>query len=185
MVMTNLESRYTSPRGDCPHPEWWHSTDADSTEFEVSELVAGFVRALQPEVVVETGTAWGQTAQVIGRALERNGHGHLYTLEPDPARARFSQDRCAGLPVTVVEQESLNWEPPGPIGFAWFDSLIYLRVPEFDRYRPWMTAGTIVGFHDTGPQHKLRPHVDQLATDGHVSLIHLPTPRGVTFAEVL
>jgi Methyltransferase domain len=183
--MTFLESRYTSPRVDCPHPEHWHSTDADSTEFEVSELVAGFVRALQPEVVVETGTAWGQTAQIIGRALERNGHGHLYTLEPDQARVEFSRDRCNGLPVTIVQQDSLTWEPPGPVGFAWFDSLIDLRAPEFRRYHQWFTPGAVVGFHDTGPQHRLRPHIDKLAADGLISVIYLPTPRGVAFAEVL
>lgn len=183
--MTNLESRYTPPRPDCGHPEYWHSTDADSTEFEVSELVAGFVRALQPEVVVETGTAWGQTAQVIGRALERNGHGHLYTLEPDERRAEFSDDRCNGLPVTVVRQESMAWIPPAEIGFAWFDSLIQLRVPEFHYFKPWMAPGAVVGFHDTGPQHRLRPGIDALEGKRLLRPIFLPTPRGVAFAEVL
>jgi hypothetical protein len=181
----NLESRYSPPTLDCAHPEWWHSTDCDSTEFEVSELVAGFVRALQPEIVVETGTAWGQTAQVIGRALERNRHGHLYTLEPDPKRAEFSRDRCAGLPVTVVDAESLSWEPPGPVGVAWFDSLIELRVPEFRYFYPWLVQGAVVGFHDTADRFKYWPQIEALATEGLLNPIRLRTPRGVTFAEVL
>ena len=179
------ESRFTKPRVDCPHPEWWHSTDADSTEFEVSELVAGFVRALQPEVVVETGTAWGQTAQVIGRALERNGHGHLWTLEPDKGRAEFSRHRCRDLPVTVIEAESLAWTPPAPIDFAWFDSLTQLRCPEFLAYRDYFSPRAFVGFHDTGPQHEpLRTNIEKLAADGLLRPVFLPTPRGVCFAEV-
>jgi hypothetical protein len=36
-------------------------------------LVAAFVRALQPETVLETGSAFGQTAEAIGRALAANG----------------------------------------------------------------------------------------------------------------
>jgi hypothetical protein len=185
MQISNLESRFTPPRVDCRHPEHWHSTDSDSTEFEVSELVAGFVRALQPEVVVETGAAWGQTAQVVGRALQRNGHGQLYTLEPNPQRAEFSRERCAGLPVTVMEQESLTFEPPGEIGFAWFDSLIELRVPEFCYFKPWFAVGAIVGFHDTADHFRYWPQIEKLAIDGLLRPIRLRTPRGVTFAEVL
>lgn len=40
------ESRWRAADGRCPHPERWHSLDFQATEFEVSELVAGFVRAL-------------------------------------------------------------------------------------------------------------------------------------------
>lgn len=107
------ESHFTRPRADCPHPEWWHAADVDSTEIEVSELVAAFVRALQPQVVVETGTAWGQTAELAGRALARNRHGHLWTLEPDRLRADHARARCRGLPVTVVDQTSLSWTRQG------------------------------------------------------------------------
>ena len=81
------ESRYYQPTVDCPHPERWTSTDDDSTEIEVSDLAWGLVRATQPSLCVETGAAWGQTAERIGWALAANGHGHLYTLEPDRRRA--------------------------------------------------------------------------------------------------
>lgn len=177
------ESRWTPARPDCPHPEWWTSTDAHSTEIEVSELVGAFVRALQPEYVVETGTCWGQTAQQIGLALEFNGHGRLVTLEVDPAKVEYSADRCKGLPVDVAMCSSLEYTPYETIGFAWFDSLIELRVPEFVRYREHMRPGTIVGFHDTGPQFgAFGPMINGLAGLRPMSL---PTPRGVTFAEVL
>ena len=177
------EIRFTHPRADCPNPQWWTSDDDDSTEHEVTELVAAFVRALQPELVLETGTAWGQTAAAIGAALKANKHGRLITLEPDPERAEYSRERCKGLPVRILEEESLTYRPEGRIDFAWFDSLIHLRVPEFMYYKAWMQGGkAVVGFHDTGPQHGLRPQVEAI---GHlISPMFLPTPRGACFAHV-
>lgn len=179
----NTEDRFTAARPDCPHPDRWHSSDDDSTEIEVSELVAAFIRALQPDFVVETGTAWGQTAELIGQALKANGQGRLVTLEPDPERAEFSRQRCVGLPVLVLEKSSLDYTPAGPVDFAWFDSLFHLRPQELARFRPWFTPRTVVGFHDTGPQHPVRHSLEQLVADGLLEPpLFLPTPRGVAFA---
>lgn len=182
------EGRFTEPRADCPHPERWHSADADSTEREVTILVGAFVQALQPDLVVETGSAWGQTAHRIGLGLRANGQGVLHTIEPDATRADATRKRCEelSLPVVVEQMKSLDWTPPGPIGFAWFDSLPHLRVPEFLQYFPWLQANSIVGFHDTGPhQGTLREDIEELEKLGHLLVIHLPTPRGVTFGQVL
>lgn len=179
------EIRFTPPTEICPHPEWWHSTDADSTEQEVSALLQGFVRGLQPELVVETGAAWGQTAQMLGKALQINGHGHCHSIEPDPERAEHTRQRCVGLPVTVEEMKSLDWEPPGPINFAFFDSLIELRVAEFRQYLPAMAKGAFVAFHDTADHHGLWPEIEALETEGLLLPIRLPTPRGVAVAEVV
>ncbi len=177
------ESTFTRPTTACPHPEWWTSTDNQSTELEVSELVAAFVRALQPDYVVETGTCLGQTAQIIGLALQENGHGRLDTLELDPERAAFAAERCAGLPVTVHVQPSLDFTPAGPIGFAWLDSETHLRIPEFERLRPVIVPGSMVGFHDTAPHHG--PWGRDVEALPKTRCIRLPTPRGVTFVEVM
>lgn len=176
------ESDLTAPSSWCPQPERWHAEDEQSAEVEVSELVAAFVRALQPDYVVETGTAHGFTAAAIGRALRANGHGHLDTLEVDPALVAEAQGRCAGLPITVIEQSSMDFTPARRVGFAWFDSLLNLRIPEFERYRPYMTAGTIVGFHDVAPHFGAFGQV--LANHRGLWPIFLRTPRGVCFAEV-
>jgi predicted O-methyltransferase YrrM len=182
-VLPVPESHWTAAREDCPHPEWWNATDPQSTELEVSELVRGFVRALQPEYVVETGTCVGQTARYIGDALKRNGHGHLDTLETEPDRAAYSRRRCQGLPVTVVECYSLEFTPRHPVDFAWLDSRTDLRVPEFEHLRPWLHEGSIVGFHDTSPhQGVYGSHVESLSG---TRPIRLRTPRGVTFVEIL
>ena len=179
------ESRWTKPSMECPYPDRWTSDDDDSTEIEVSELVGAFVLALQPDYVIETGTAWGLTACSIGIALQMAGQGSLITLEPDVERAQYARKICKDLPVTVMAQESLTFTPHQRIDFAWFDSLIPLRALEFRHFAYWMHDRTVVGFHDTGDQHALRPDIEVLAAEGLIAPIFLPTPRGVCFARVL
>lgn len=182
-MKVHSEAEWTRPSPRCPHPERWSSTDPHSTEIEVSELVSAFVRALQPDYVIETGTCIGQTSYVIGLALQANGHGRCDTVEVKDEFVAISRDRCEGLPVTVNHVSSLGFTPAEVIGFAWFDSLLELRVREFTTYRPWMQPGTIVGFHDTAPHFgTFGAAVENLPG---LRAIHLPTPRGVTFAEVI
>ncbi len=175
-----IESRFTVPRDDCPHPEWWHSVDDESTELEVSELVASFVRALQPDLVVESGTAYGQTARAIGHALKANGHGSLLTYEIDQRRASIALARCVGLPVLLF---TVPFRPTVEgIGFAWIDGHIDERVADLESCRPLFALGAIVGVHDSSPFHGIRPALEAL---DWIRWIHLPTPRGVMFGQVL
>lgn len=182
--MIYRESAWTQSNDWCQNPERWHATDPQSTEIEVSELVGAFVRALQPDYVVETGTCLGQTALAIGFALQENGQGRLDTLEPDAERAAFSRQRCSGLPVTIYEIPSLHFTPAEGIGFAWLDSRFELRILEAERFHPWLSPGSIVGFHDTAPHHD-GAWGDQIDSISWLRPIRLRTPRGVTFAEVL
>jgi len=177
------EDEFTKPHPDCTNPGLWTAADAYSAELEITELVAAFVRALQPEYVVETGTCFGQTAEAIGKALQANGHGRLDTLEIDPAKVEQSAARCEGLPVRVLACSSLDFTPEEPIGFAFFDSLLDLRIPEFQRYRPWLPIGSVVGFHDTSPH--MGNYGGQLDGLNDIRSIRLRTPRGVTFGEVV
>jgi hypothetical protein len=180
------ESRFTPPTARCPDPGRWHSTDPQSTEVEVSALVGAFVGALQPDYVIETGTCLAQTAWFIGATLAEAGRGHLDTLEPNHELADICDQRVAGLPVTVRRARSLEFTPRTTIGFAWFDSLMSLRVAEFEAYRPYMIPGTVCGFHDTAVQggHGEALQAEIEAIHG-TRVISLPTPRGVTFLEVL
>jgi predicted O-methyltransferase YrrM len=178
------EDRWTKARPWCPHPERWTSTDPQSTEIEVSELVGAFVRALQPDYVIETGTCIGQTALSIGLALQANGQGQLDTLEPTWDRVEFSRKRLVGLPVQVWKIESLDFVPARPVDFLWLDSRMDLRVPEFEHFRAWTRPGTIAGFHDTAP-HQDDQWGEAIDAIPGVRPIRLRTPRGVTFVEVL
>ena len=194
------ESTFTAPHSACQHPEWWTAHDSDSTECEVTELVAAFVRAIQPALVVETGTAFGYTARAIGRALRRNGHGRLVTLETDRGRFVAALDRLErhgllitqGGPVDARMASSLDYVPDAGIQFAWFDSMYELRIEEFVRYRDLgaLTAGTIVGFHDwtsglRGHYFDVKADIDRIAAAGLVRPVFVPGPRGTAICEVL
>jgi predicted O-methyltransferase YrrM len=176
----------------CPHPEWWTSTDDHSTEIEVSDLIYGIVRGVQPDFCIETGTAWGQTAERIGQALFVNSHGRLVSLDTDPERVEFSARRCRGLPVEVLCMSAMEYTPTEEIGFAFFDSLFNLRVPEFLRYADNMRSGTVVAFHDSAPGHgggqfpSGRDLLNEIVAElGSVlDLVHFPTPRGITIGVV-
>lgn len=179
----------------CDHPEWWHATDGDSTEVEVSDLAWGLVRALQPRVCVETGSGWGQTTMAIARALKANEHGWLYTLEIDERRVDHVSELTADYPVSVVAMPSLDWAPTdsqrGQIDFAWLDSICGYRVPEFEMLEAWLSPQAVVCFHDTRPGHctwgissgrDLRSEIEAVLGD-RLTIMHLPTPRGVTVAQ--
>jgi predicted O-methyltransferase YrrM len=181
-LVARSEARRVAPSEECPHPEWWTSVDSDSTEREVTKLVAGFIRALQPQYVVETGTAFAQTTRAIGRALRKNGHGHLDSLEVDRARVVQARFWCTRLPVMVHDVSSLDFEPRQQIDFAWFDSLAELRVPEFRRFLPWMHSATVVGFHDTTVL-AAEIGLSRLEDEGLLRTLYLPTPRGVAFGR--
>jgi predicted O-methyltransferase YrrM len=181
------ENRYTPPSPWCPNPQNWHADDADSTEHETTALAAAFVRALQPEVVIETGTYTAQTALAIGHALAANGHGHLYTVEIHPGLAETATALLAGLPVTVINAGSLQWldGPCPPIGFAWIDSGdAATRAAEAQLIINHATPGAIIGIHDTAPHHNIWAAFTPLINAGKLTPIHIRSPRGATFAQV-
>lgn len=189
------ESRFSRSDWLCPHPEYWTSTDDHSTEIEVSEMLAGLVRGLQPDYVIETGSAWGQTSEAIGKALKLNGHGKIVSLEVDDERVQYSKNRCKGLPVQCLQMSSMDFVPEEEIQFAFFDSLFPLRTLEFKRYYPYMRKNSIVAFHDAKPGHGggqfPDPGMDlrtailvELENAGMLKAIYMPTPRGIMIAEV-
>lgn len=182
--MIDTELRHINPTVVCPCPEFWHSTDSESTELEVTELIHGLVRGLQPRCVIETGAAFGQTTRRILDALDANEHGVLITCETDPGR----QTQLGEHPRMVIRGDSLiqdvsDW---APIDFAFFDSFPWLRVQEFYHYRQWMRTGTVIAFHDTADQAAagdgvmLREQIKAL----ELTVIDLPTPRGLTLSVI-
>ncbi|HJL69688.1 MAG TPA: class I SAM-dependent methyltransferase [Anaerolineales bacterium] len=60
------------------------------------------MRALRPETVVETGGTPGKSTAFILRAMQRNGCGHLHTIDLPPAAVRETQ-----LPVHESYHEAL------------------------------------------------------------------------------
>jgi hypothetical protein len=203
------ESRFIAADARCPYPERWHSFDGDSTEVEVADVAFGLVRALQPDHVLETGTAFGQVSEAVLHALLGNQHGDLWTLEVDEERLEYASRRLhvaflnfaedyglegiSDVGVHALSVSSLDWTPPDDVrfGFVWLDSLYELRVAEFERFEPYLAPGAIVCFHDTAPDrgaHRIASgrglRVEIGNTIGErLHMLDLPTPRGLTIAQ--
>jgi hypothetical protein len=179
------EAQFTRPSAECPNPELWHTWDIQGTEVEVIEMVAGLVRGLQPEVVLETGTSRGFMAYRVAMALRENGHGHLHTYEPNEATWGEAVANTVHVSDVVTLHNLPSMEPweGGEIEFCWFDSLLELRWAEFDFYYPHMSDRCVVGFHDTAPH--FGNWAAQVRFDDRLELINLPTPRGVILGRVL
>lgn len=183
------ESRFFQPTGRCRNPERWHSTDGDSTEREVAEFIGALVRVCQPEVVVELGTAFGETAEFIVDALTRNGHGYLYTLETDPERVQHVRDRIpAAANWEIIQASSLEWEPPPGtvIDVLFSDTLRDLRCEEIHRFLPYMCQAGLAAVHDSGwDVGPLRGWLENsLVKPGLARAVDFPTPRGLTLLEL-
>jgi len=178
------ESQFTPPRAWCEHPEWWHSwnDDGNATEIEVVNLICGFISAIQPEFVVETGTALGRTALAMANALTLNGHGRMVTLEIDPKKAEIAKKYCFGAPVQVICIDSFQYHPPQSIDFIWIDSKSELRSDEFLYFKQFLSKGAVVGFHDTGA-HRNPPVVLPKVME-YINPISLNTPRGCIFGQL-
>lgn len=147
-------------------------------------MLYGLVRGLQPDVCVETGTAFAEVSVKIGLALARNGQGHLTTIELDPVRA---DDACILLKrrglhrvVTVVTGDARAWESEIPIDFLFIDSSRNWleRVEELTRFYPLMKTGGTICLHDT-KNDAYREAISQYGPS-----VHFPTPRGLTLMEV-
>ena len=69
------------------------------------------MRALRPMVVVETGGTPGKSTAFMLRALERNGIGHLYTIDLPPVPQTMLNRREAYHELRPAEAGS-NWIVP-------------------------------------------------------------------------
>jgi hypothetical protein len=178
------EADFTRPRALCPNPSYWHTHDLQGTEIEVIEMVAGMIVGLQPETVLETGTSRGFMAKAISDALDANGHGNLISYEPHAPTHTEAANRVTSPKADLRCEPSMQTWIDGPIDFAWHDSLISLRQPEFGFYLPHYSNRAVVCFHDTAPHfgqwsEALR---SDLAYAGF-SYLDWPSPRGVIIAR--
>ena len=114
-------------------------------------------RLLEPEVVVETGVAYGVSSAFILRALEENGHGVLHSVDLPPLRRRY--DRFWGI--AVDEKLKARWrlhrgpskrllpgllEEVGAVDLFLHDSLHTYRNMrrEFGALWPHLRAGGVI-----------------------------------------
>lgn len=177
------------PEPDRPHARAGAFTRPDArglgTEHQVSRFIGDLVRLLAPRVVVETGTAEGDTAALIVEALQANADrglpGALWTFETSGARIAGARKRL-GTPrgLAIVPSSVTAWTPPEPIDLAFVDSAIDTRLEDLQHVERFLAPRGLVAIHDV----EMRQTRDVLAhLEEHYRVIRLATPRGLALVQ--
>ncbi len=183
-----LQPEYHRPTPECPNPERWRMYDSMTAEIEVLEFLRTLVTTLKPNLVVETGTFMGISTLWIAEGLKANGFGKVITCEYDPvvfAKAKERIDR-SGLKewIDCRNESSLDIQVPGMIDMLFSDSEPSLREGEVRRFLPQMNPNGIILMHDASSHLKVvREAALRLEAEGLVSVLLLPTPRGLVLAQ--
>jgi prolipoprotein diacylglyceryl transferase len=183
-----LQPEYHRPTPECPHPERWHMYDSMSAEVEVLDFLKAIVNTIKPELVVETGTFSGLSTLRIAEGLQQNNLGRVITCEwdkkvYDAARKRFAESGL-GKWIDARNESSLKMKVDGQIDMLFCDSDPELREQEVRHFLPQMNPYGVILIHDASSHIKsVREGALRLEAEGLLSVLLLPTPRGLVIAQ--
>lgn len=180
-----MPAEISQPTAECPEPWRWHMFDSMSAEVEVGRFLQELIVCVKPNLIVETGTFNGITAEMISKALESNGSGHLITCENDRDRFAFAANRLKDLPrVSLVCESSLSLTVKERIDLLFCDSSPDVRVEEIKHFWGRLSTSSVVLVHDvnTGCHRNLRQRLISELSDV-MSIVFLPTPRGLAICQ--
>jgi len=183
-----LQPEYHRATPECPHPERWSMFDSMTAEVEVLEFLRTMVTTLKPRLVVETGTFLGVSTLWIAEGLKANGFGKIVTCEFDPevfAKAKAKID-ASGLAnwIEYRNQSSLEMAVEGAIDLLYSDSDMPIREQEVRYFLPQMNPCGVILMHDASSHLKtVREAALKLELEGLISVVLLPTPRGLVVAQ--
>jgi predicted O-methyltransferase YrrM len=192
-----LQPEYHRATPECPNPEQWSMIDSMTAEVEVLELLATLVTTIKPRLVVETGSFLGVSTEWIARGLERNGPladgrpGKVISCEFDPIVYAKAKSRIEGSPLSpyieLRNESSLEMEidtSASPIDLFFSDSDMPVREAEVKRFLPQMNPHGLILMHDASSHLKLvREAAFKMQAEGLISVLLLPTPRGLVLAQ--
>jgi prolipoprotein diacylglyceryltransferase/predicted O-methyltransferase YrrM len=173
---------------ECPHPERWRMFDTMTAEVEVLEFLRCLMTTVKPRLVVETGTFLAVSTLYMAEGLKANGSGKIITCEPDPevfAKAKEKIDG-SGLKkwIEYRQESSLEMKVPGTIDILFCDSLPELREAEVRHFLPNINPNGLILLHDASSHLKtVREAALKLEQEGLLSVVLLPTPRGLVIAQ--
>src|SRR5271165_5572960 len=183
-----LQPEYHKATPECPHPERWHMYDSMSAEVEVLDFLKAVVTTIKPELVVETGTFSGLSTLHIAEGLKANGFGRVITCEYDAKVFAAAEKRFAGSGlgewIDARNESSLEIKVEGRIDLLFCDSDAPLREQEVRKFLPLMSSYGLILMHDASSAMKtVREAALRLESEGLVSVLLLPTPRGLVVAQ--
>lgn len=183
-----LQPEWIPPTPECAHPERWQMLDPQSAEMEVLDFLESLIKAVKPELIVETGTFIGHSAIRMARALQANGFGKIITIEHDPAvfEKGRQQIEASGLARWIEHRNasSLETSIAGEIDLLYCDSDVNIREQEVRRLLPQIKRRGLVLIHDASSHFKtVREAALRLEAEGLLSVVLLSTPRGLCVAQ--
>jgi len=183
-----LQPEYHKPTPECPHPERWHMYDSMTAEVEVLDFLKSIVTTIKPELVVETGTFSGLSTLRIAEGLKANGFGRVITCEYDAKVFAAAKERFAasGLIewIDARNESSLQMKVDGRIDLLFCDSDTPIRGQEVRHFLPQINPYGLILMHDASSSMKtVREAALQMEQEGLISVVLLPTPRGLVVAQ--
>ncbi len=184
----SLVPEYHRATPECPHPERWSMFDSMTAEVEVLEFLRTLVTTIKPQLVVETGTFMGVSTLWIAEAMRMNGFGRIITCEHDPevyqtAKEKFAASEFNDL-IDLRNESSLKMKVDGTIDLFFSDSDMPIREQEVRRFLPQISPFGLILMHDASSHLKqVREAALKLERDGLISVVLLPTPRGLVLAQ--
>jgi predicted O-methyltransferase YrrM len=183
-----LQPEYHRATPECPHPERWSMIDSMTAEVEVLEFIATLVTTIKPRLVVETGSFLGVSTEWIARGLERNGFGRVISCEFDPVVFAKAKERVEASPlgrfIELRNESSLEMKIDGEIDLFFSDSDMLVREDEVKRFLPQINPNGVILMHDASSHLKVvRDAALKMEAAGLISIVLLPTPRGLVIAQ--
>jgi predicted O-methyltransferase YrrM len=183
-----LLPEYHRPTPECPNPERWHMYDSMTAEAEVLEFLYTLITTIKPSLVVETGSFLGVSTLWIAKALKANGFGRIVSCEFDPVVFAKAQEKIAASDlaewIELRNESSLEMHIDGTIDLFFSDSDMPIRESEVKRFLPQIRPTGLILMHDASSHLKVvRDAALKMESEGLLSCILLPTPRGLVLAQ--
>lgn len=183
-----LLPEYHRATPECPHPERWSMYDSMTAEVEVLEFLRTLITTVKPELVVETGAFLGVSTLWIAEGLKRNGFGKIISCELDPVVFAKAQEKIAASGVSewieLRNESSLEMKVDGQIDILFSDSDMPIREPEVKHFLPQTNPQGLILMHDASSHLKVvRDAALRMEAEGLLSVVLLPTPRGLVVAQ--
>jgi predicted O-methyltransferase YrrM len=183
-----LLPEYHRATPECPHPERWRMYDSMTAEAEVLEFLRTLVTTLKPNLIVETGSFLGVSTVWMAEGLRTNGFGRIVSCELDPLVFSKAKEKIAasGLApwIDLRNESSLAMTIDGPIDLFFCDSEQSIREAEVRRFLPQISPTGLILIHDASSHQKtVREAALRLEAEGLLSVVLLPTPRGLVLAQ--
>lgn len=184
----SVQAEYMPATPECPHPELWKMADSQTAEIEVLDFLKSVVTTLKPRLIVETGTFIGYSAIKMAEGLQSNGFGKIVTIEYDPAIFAKAKERidASGLRswIEYRNESSLETQIDGVIDILFSDSHLDIREQEIRRFLPQVDPRGLILIHDASSHFQVvREAALRLEQEGLLSVLLLPTPRGLVIAQ--